>query len=53
VRLFEHALLADENIHPSVVEMLTARGVKAVSVVEIGGSGASVGQGRGYAEARG
>jgi hypothetical protein len=39
VRLFEHALL--ENIHPSVVEMLTARGVKAVSVVEIGLSGAS------------
>ena len=38
--LFEHALLADENIHPEVVRSLVTREVDVVSAVEAGLAGA-------------
>ena len=36
MRLFEHALLADENIHPEVVRGLIDRGVDVVSATQVG-----------------
>lgn len=39
--LFDRPLLADENIHPAVIQALADRGVKIVSVTEIGLAGAS------------
>ncbi len=41
MRLFERPLLADENIHPGVIQALADRGVRVVSVTEIGLVGAS------------
>lgn len=39
--LFDRPLLADENIHPGVIQALANRGVRVVSVTEIGLGGAS------------
>ena len=39
--LFDRPLLADENIHPGVVQALADRGVSVVSITEIGLAGAS------------
>jgi predicted nuclease of predicted toxin-antitoxin system len=41
VSLFDRPLLADENIHPGVIQALANRAVKVVSVTEIGLGGAS------------
>jgi predicted nuclease of predicted toxin-antitoxin system len=41
VSLLDRPLLADENIHPGVIQALVARGVSVVSVTEIGLGGAS------------
>jgi len=41
VRLFEFALLADDNIHPEVLEFLGSRGADVVSTARLGLAGAS------------
>jgi predicted nuclease of predicted toxin-antitoxin system len=41
VRLFELALLADDNIHPDVIRILGSRATDVASTAQLGLAGAS------------